>query len=169
MDSFRVTCRPICRQRFSTTFSLTCSGQFNSKGSKGDDKGGTECSLNIVFFLKLMWYFWTLTVICCSAGVLPAICVHTLTPRGNRARPDSGIYFKIFEKTKYLMNTQYVMWNSKHNCKIMNIQRCSVGRLICLSVMISCQVIKGEAAKQSPLMAFLLTSSYIFSDVSLEM
>ena len=36
-------------------------------------------------------------------------CVHTLTPRGNRDRSESGIYLKIFEKTQYLMNTLYLL------------------------------------------------------------
>ena len=30
-----------------------------------------------------------------------------MTPRGNRKRPESGIHFKILEKTQYLMNTLY--------------------------------------------------------------
>ena len=57
----------------------------------------TGCSLNIVFFCKMLWFFWTLQVLLqrwCST----CHCVHTLTPRGNRERPESGIYFKIFEK-----------------------------------------------------------------------
>ena len=53
----------------------------------------TGCSLNIVFFLE-MW---------------PGHCVHSLTPRGHRERPESGIYFKIFEITQYLMNTLYFL------------------------------------------------------------
>ena len=39
------------------------------------------------------------------------LCTHTRTPRGNRERPESGIYFKIFEKTQYLMNTLYLINN----------------------------------------------------------
>ena len=35
------------------------------------------------------------------------VCVHTLTLRGSRERLESGKYFKIFEKTQYLMNTLY--------------------------------------------------------------
>ena len=41
----------------------------------------------------------------CSAGVWPVI--HSLTPRGNPERPESGIYLKIFEKTQNLMNNLY--------------------------------------------------------------
>ena len=50
--------------------------------------------LNVVIFLMQCWY-------------LTCRCVHTLTPRGNRTA-ESGIYFKIFEKTQYLMNTLYL-------------------------------------------------------------
>ena len=38
---------------------------------------------------------------------------HTLTPRKNRERPESGIFFKIFENTQYLMNTLYIKAVSK--------------------------------------------------------
>ena len=38
---------------------------------------------------------------------LPGVCTHTDTER-NRERPESGIYFKIFEITQYLMNTLYM-------------------------------------------------------------
>ena len=44
---------------------------------------------------------------CAAALVFDCHCVHTLTPRGNRERPEFGIYFKIFEKIQYLMNTLY--------------------------------------------------------------
>ena len=36
-------------------------------------------------------------------------CVHTLSPRGNRERPEFGIFFKIFEITQYLINTLYIL------------------------------------------------------------
>ena len=39
---------------------------------------------------------------CCSAGV----STHTDT-EGNREKQESGIYFKIFGKKRYLMNTLY--------------------------------------------------------------
>ena len=45
---------------------------------------------------------------CCSPGVWPAI-VSQVTPRGNRERPESGIYIEIFEITQYLMNTLYLL------------------------------------------------------------
>ena len=66
----------------------------------------TGCWLNIVLFLKMLWFFWTLQVLLqrwCST----CHCVHTLTPRGNPERPESGIYLKIFEKTQNLMNNLY--------------------------------------------------------------
>ena len=53
--------------------------------------------LNIVFFLQMLWFFWTLQVLLqrwCST----CHCVLTLTPRGNQERPGSGIYLNIFEK-----------------------------------------------------------------------
>ena len=46
----------------------------------------TGCSLNIVFFLKIVWIFWTLSVLLqrwCSTCL---VCVHTLTSRENRVR-----------------------------------------------------------------------------------
>ena len=60
--------------------------------------GSTGCSLNIVFFLKMLWFFWTLPVLL-QRWCLTCRCVHSLTPRGNRERPESGIYFKIFKNT----------------------------------------------------------------------
>ena len=35
------------------------------------------------------------------------VCVHTLTPRENRERPESGIFYNLLEKKQYLMNTLY--------------------------------------------------------------
>ena len=49
-------------------------------------------TLNIVFFLKMLWFFWTLPVLLqrwCSTCL---VCVHTLTPRENREGPESGIF-----------------------------------------------------------------------------
>ena len=49
-------------------------------------KANTGCSLNIVFFLKIFWIFWTLSVLLqrwCSTCLA---CVHTLTSRENRVR-----------------------------------------------------------------------------------
>ena len=70
----------------------------------------------------------------CSADVWPAIVssVYTLTPRGNRVRSETGKYFKIFEKTQYLINTLYLtalfrplfckLFSARHNsspiCKL---------------------------------------------------
>ena len=78
------------------------------------DKICTGCSLKIVFFLKFFWFFWTLPVLLqrwCST----CHCVHSLTPRGNRERPESGIYLKVFEKTQYSMNTLYLQF---YMCRI---------------------------------------------------
>ena len=57
----------------------------------------TGCSLNIEFFLKMFWFFWTLSVLL-QCWCLTCPCVHTVTPMENRERPASGIYIKIFEK-----------------------------------------------------------------------
>ena len=50
-----------------------------------------QCSLNIVFFLKMLWFFWTLQVLL-QRWCLTWHCVHTLTPRGNRERGQSPEY-----------------------------------------------------------------------------
>ena len=50
-------------------------------------KYDTGCSLNIVFFLKILWFFWTLQVLL-QRRCLTYHSVHTLTPRGNRERPE---------------------------------------------------------------------------------
>ena len=55
----------------------------------------------------MLWFFLTLQVLL-QRWCLTCHCVHTLTPRGNRERPESGIYFNIFEKTQYLINTLYL-------------------------------------------------------------
>ena len=65
----------------------------------------TGCSFNIVLFLKF-WIFLTLPVPL-QRWCFKCHCVHTLTPRGNRERPESGIYLKIFEITQYLIKTLY--------------------------------------------------------------
>ena len=54
----------------------------------------------------MLWFFLTLPVLL-QCWCLTCQCIRTLTPRGNRKRPESGIYFKIFEKTQYLMNNLY--------------------------------------------------------------
>ena len=55
----------------------------------------------------MLWFLWTLQVLL-QRWCLTCYCVHTLTTRGNRERPESGIYNEIFEKTQYLMNTLYL-------------------------------------------------------------
>ena len=60
-----------------------------------------------VFFPKILWFFWTLPVLLqrwCSSCL---VCVHTLTLRANRERPESGIFWNLRKKTQYLMNTLY--------------------------------------------------------------
>ena len=64
----------------------------------------TGCSLNIVFFLKILSFFLNC---CCSAGVLPAWCVYIHWHRGKTEKGKSPEYFKIFQKTQYLINTLY--------------------------------------------------------------
>ena len=39
------------------------------------------------------------------------VYAYLLTLRGNRERQESGIYFKMFEKTQYSMNTLYIVAN----------------------------------------------------------
>ena len=69
----------------------------------------TGCSLNIVFFLKMLWFFLTLPVLL-QCRCLTCHCVHTLTtPRGNREWPESGIYFKIFEKSAGLLDLEVIL------------------------------------------------------------
>ena len=59
----------------------------------------------LCFFLKILWFFWTLPVLLqrwCSTCL---VSVHTLTPRENRERPESRIFWNLWKKTQYLMNT----------------------------------------------------------------
>ena len=71
----------------------------------------TGCSLNIVLFLKILWFFWTMPVLLqCGCSMYlpfsgPSMKPGVHTPRKNRERPESEIYFKISEKTQHLMNT----------------------------------------------------------------
>ena len=66
----------------------------------------TGCTLNIVFFLKIC-DFSELCKFCCSAGVLPALCVYT---HWQRARTEKGQSPEYLKKTQYLMNTLYVKY-----------------------------------------------------------
>ena len=59
------------------------------------------------FSLKCCDFFWTLQVLLLQCWCLTCHCVHSLTPRGNRERPESAIYLKILEKKQYLMNNLY--------------------------------------------------------------
>ena len=53
--------------------------------------------------------FSQLCQFCCSAGVLPALCVYTNWHRGKTEKGKSPECFKIFEKTQHLMNTLYIL------------------------------------------------------------
>ena len=60
----------------------------------------TGCSLKILFFLKMLWFFWTLPVqLQCWFFFTCLVCVHTLTPRENRERPESGIFLNLKKNT----------------------------------------------------------------------
>ena len=52
--------------------------------------------------------FSKLCQFCCSAGVRPAIWRTKREVQCTHADTESGIYFKILEKTQYLMNTLYL-------------------------------------------------------------
>ena len=45
-----------------------------------------------VFFLKILWFFLTLPVLLQRWCSTCPVCVHTLTPRENRERTESGIF-----------------------------------------------------------------------------
>ena len=55
-------------------------------------------------FIKYCVFPWNVVIFLNSASVAAALvfdlplCTHTDTTEGNRERPESGIYFKIFEK-----------------------------------------------------------------------
>ena len=59
-----------------------------------------------VFSLKFC-DFSELCQFCCRADVLPAWCVYTHWNQGKTEKGKSSEYFKIFQKTQYLMNTLY--------------------------------------------------------------
>ena len=53
------------------------------------------------------------------------MCVHTLTPRGNRERTESGIYFKIFEKnTLFNEHPVYQPYLYKWTCNVSEKPKC---------------------------------------------
>ena len=68
--------------------------------------------LIIVFSLKF-WNFSELSSAAALVFYLPGLCTHTLTPRENRERPESGIFYNLQKKTQYLMNTLY---KNEKNC-----------------------------------------------------
>ena len=78
------------------------------------------------FFLKMLWFFLNLPVLlqrwCFTCHLVVQAWSPAYTPRKNPERPESRIYFKIFEKTQYLMNTLYLMLirdvdHLKRSCK----------------------------------------------------
>ena len=76
----------------------------------------TGCSLNIVFFFKFLWFFWTLPVLLhhwcstCHLAVQAWSPVYTHWHQGKTEKGQSPDYFfKIFEKAQYFMNTLYVL------------------------------------------------------------
>ena len=56
------------------------------------------------FFLKILWFFWTLQVLLQHWFSTCLVCVHTLTRRETRVRN----ILNNSEKTQYLMNTLYL-------------------------------------------------------------
>ena len=74
---------------------------------------GTGCSLKIVFFLKILWFFWTLPILLQRWFSTCLVCAHTLTPRENRER-QSPEHFKNFEKKNTIFNEHPVSQNK--NC-----------------------------------------------------
>ena len=71
----------------------------------------------------MLWFFWTLQVLLQRWWCLTWHCVHTDTKGKPRERPESDIYFKIFEKTQYLMNTLY-MTKMRNIVYDRNLQKC---------------------------------------------
>ena len=57
----------------------------------------TGCSLNIVFFLKMLWFFWTLPVLL-QRWFSTCVCVHPLTPRGKQRKARVRNISKYLEK-----------------------------------------------------------------------
>ena len=57
----------------------------------------TGCSLNIVFFLQMLWFFWTLPVLLQRLCSTCLVCVHT-RHRGKTEKGKSPEYLKICEK-----------------------------------------------------------------------
>ena len=51
------------------------------------------------FFLKILWFFWTLPVLMQRLCSTCLVCVHTLTPRENIERPESGIFSILRKRT----------------------------------------------------------------------
>ena len=58
----------------------------------------TGCSLDIVFFLKMLWFFWTLQVLL-KCWCLTCYCVHTLTPRETERGQSPEYILKSWKNT----------------------------------------------------------------------
>ena len=65
----------------------------------------TGCSLNIFFFLKIYWFFWTLPVLLQRWFSTCLVCVDTLTPRENRVR---NIFLKSEKNTIFNEHPVYI-------------------------------------------------------------
>ena len=70
----------------------------------------------------MLWFFLTLPVLL-QRRCLTCHCVHSLTPRANRARPESRIHLKIFKKTQYLINTLYLIEVTFARCLLLGARR----------------------------------------------
>ena len=87
------------------------------------------CSLNIVFFLKVLWFFWTLPVLLqrwCSIWLVVYIHWHQEKTEKNQSPEYSKIFF---EKAQYLMNTLYVKKENMYvlYCIVFSLSNCTNG------------------------------------------
>ena len=62
------------------------------------------------FFLKILWFFWTLKVLLQRWWSTCHLVVRVHTTLENRERPESGIYFKVFEKNTIFNEVDFVCW-----------------------------------------------------------
>ena len=53
------------------------------------------------FPLKMLWFFWTLPVLLQRWWSTCLVCVHIMTPRENRERPESKIFKNIPKNTTF--------------------------------------------------------------------
>ena len=67
----------------------------------------TECSLNIVFFLKMLRFFWTLPVL----GFDLPLCTHTDT----EGKPREEYFLKSSKKTQFNEHPVYEIMQAQKN------------------------------------------------------